>query len=294
MARVLHSLPAVHRPDRVAAQGRRTRLEDAPVRSRGGVHRRDRARSGTACDRCRVAGTGDAADNRRTARPAVVAAQGGLNPLGHPLAEYRERFRVATADLSPPVVVGCSGGADSLALVALAVDVGLQPVAVHVDHGLRPGSDEEPALVGALVGALGAAFDARRVAIEPGPNLEARARTARYAALEAARVDHGATVVLVAHTTDDQAETVLLNVLRGVGAQRARGHGGPARWCGATVARLPAGRDRGDLRRAGSRRGARPDERRRRVPARRDPPPCAPGARRRRGPRSRAGPRAPG
>ena len=138
-------------------------------------------------------------------------------PKGHPLAEYRERFRVAVADLAPPVVVGCSGGADSLALVALAVDVGLRPVAVHVDHGLRPGSEDESALVGALVGAVDAVFDARRVAIEPGPNLEARARTERYAALEEARVEHGATVVLVAHTADDQAETVLLNMLRGSG-----------------------------------------------------------------------------
>ena len=148
-----------------------------------------------------------------------MAAQSRVKRLvdspDHPLAGYRERFRAATVDLAPPVVVGCSGGADSLALVALAVDAGLQPVAVHVDHGLRPGSEEEPKRVGARVGALGAVFDARRVAIELGPNLEARARTARYATLEVARVEHGATVVLVAHTTDDQAETVLLNMLRG-------------------------------------------------------------------------------
>jgi tRNA(Ile)-lysidine synthase len=136
-------------------------------------------------------------------------------PDTDPLAAYRDRFRAATADLRAPVVVGCSGGADSLALVALAADAGLAPVAVHVDHGLRPESGGEPARVRAMVTALGAAFDGRRVAVEPGANLEARARAARYDALEAARVEHHATVVLVAHTADDQAETVLLNVLRG-------------------------------------------------------------------------------
>jgi tRNA(Ile)-lysidine synthase len=147
-----------------------------------------------------------------------VAASGRLSRPGRAtdsLAAYRERFLAATAGIESPVVVGCSGGADSLALVALAVDAGLAPVAVHVDHGLRPGSDDEPARVSAVVGALGAGFDARRVCVEPGANLEARARAARYAALEGARAEHGASTVLVAHTADDQAETVLLNVLRG-------------------------------------------------------------------------------
>ena len=121
-------------------------------------------------------------------------------------------------DVTAPVVVGCSGGADSLALVALAVDGGLAPVAVHVDHGLRPDSDREAGIVADAAARLGAGFDARRVTVAPGPSLEARARAARYDALEAARVAHGATAVLVAHTADDQAETVLLNLLRGSGS----------------------------------------------------------------------------
>ena len=121
-------------------------------------------------------------------------------------------------DVTAPVVVGCSGGADSLALLALAVDGGLAPIAVHVDHGLRPDSDREAGIVADAAARLGAGFDARRVTIAGEANLEARARTARYDALEAARVAHGATAVLVAHTADDQAETVLLNVLRGAAA----------------------------------------------------------------------------
>ena len=121
-------------------------------------------------------------------------------------------------DVTAPVVVACSGGADSLALLALAVDAALAPIAVHVDHGLRPGSEREADVVAGAAARLGASFDARRVHIEPGTNLEARARAARYEALEAARVAHGATAVLVAHTADDQAETVLLNLLRGSGS----------------------------------------------------------------------------
>jgi tRNA(Ile)-lysidine synthase len=121
-------------------------------------------------------------------------------------------------DVTAPVVVGCSGGADSLALLALAADGGLAPIAVHVDHGLRPGSEREAEIVADAAARLGAAFDARRVTVAEGPNLEARAREARYDALEAVRGAHGATAVLVAHTADDQAETVLLNLLRGSGS----------------------------------------------------------------------------
>lgn len=121
-------------------------------------------------------------------------------------------------DVAAPVVVGCSGGADSLALLALAVDAGLAPIAVHVDHALRPGSDREADVVADAAARLGATFDSRRVHVEAGANVEARARAARYDALEAARVQHAATAVLVAHTADDQAETVLLNLLRGSGS----------------------------------------------------------------------------
>lgn len=117
--------------------------------------------------------------------------------------------------LTPPVVVACSGGPDSVALLVLAADAGLEPVAVHVDHGLRPGSEHEFAMVRAAAEALGVRARSERVVVGEGPNLEARARDARYAALQLARDEIGASAILVAHTADDQAETVLLNVMRG-------------------------------------------------------------------------------
>lgn len=139
------------------------------------------------------------------------------------LAPWRATFAAATHDLAAPVLVACSGGPDSVALLALAVDAQLEPVAVHVDHGLRTGSADDAAHVREVVTALGARFRATSVTVAPGPNLEARARDARYAALDAARVAIGAHVVLVGHTADDQAETVLLNVLRGAAASGLAG-----------------------------------------------------------------------
>jgi tRNA(Ile)-lysidine synthase len=159
-------------------------------------------------------------------------------------------------DVTAPVVVGCSGGADSLALLALAVDYALAPIAVHVDHGLRPGSEREAGVVADIATRLGTAFDARRVTVAGGANFEARARTARYDALEAARVAHGATAVLVAHTADDQAETVLLNFLRGSGSAGLAGM--PARR-GSVVRPLLAAR-RADVRAECARRGLVPLE----------------------------------
>lgn len=119
------------------------------------------------------------------------------------------------AGLRAPVVVACSGGADSLALLALSVAADLDPVAVHVDHGLRPGSGAEGRFVEEAAVRLGGGFCSRQVAVALGPNLEARARDARHRALEGVRRELGASWVLTGHTADDQAETVLLNVLRG-------------------------------------------------------------------------------
>lgn len=115
-------------------------------------------------------------------------------------------------------VVGCSGGADSLALLALVRAAGLDAHAVYVDHGLRPATEHEFQVVGDAADRFGA--PAERVAIEvgDGSNLEARARQARYAALEERRRAVSASLVLVGHTADDQAETVLLNLLRGAGS----------------------------------------------------------------------------
>ena len=149
----------------------------------------------------------------------IGATAGAVDPL----APWRPRFAEAVREVAPPVAVGCSGGADSVALLALAADAGLEPVALHVDHGLRPGSTRDAAHVRAIASRLGAGFHALQVSVAPGPNLEARARDARYAALDAARIELDARVVLVGHTADDQAETVLLNVLRGAAASGLAG-----------------------------------------------------------------------
>lgn len=117
-----------------------------------------------------------------------------------------------------PVVVGCSGGADSLALLAFVRAAGFDAHAVYVDHGLRPGTEHEFEVVGDTAGRFGAQAERVPVDVGDGSNLEARAREARYAALEERRSDAGASFVVVGHTADDQAETVLLNLLRGAGS----------------------------------------------------------------------------
>ncbi|MGH9046056.1 MAG: tRNA lysidine(34) synthetase TilS, partial [Acidimicrobiales bacterium] len=108
-----------------------------------------------------------------------------------------------------PLACAVSGGPDSLALVTLAVAAGCAVTAIHVDHGLRPGSSEESAVVAAAAERLGARFVAERIHIDAGPNLEARARAARQGVLPEGTA--------TGHTMDDQAETVLCNLLRGAG-----------------------------------------------------------------------------
>ncbi|MGA0877683.1 MAG: tRNA lysidine(34) synthetase TilS [Ilumatobacteraceae bacterium] len=121
------------------------------------------------------------------------------------------------------MVCAVSGGADSLALMALAVAASLNVTAVHVDHRIRPDSNSESTRVEHAARALGAAFQAVTADVGPGPNLEARARSARYAALPPD--------VLTGHTADDVAETVILNLLRGAGLDGLSGMravGGPS------------------------------------------------------------------
>ncbi len=109
-----------------------------------------------------------------------------------------------------PMDVACSGGADSTALAVLAVAAGRRVTLHHVDHQLRSGSAAEADHVVALAERLGAAAVCHQVELGDGDGLEDRARRARRSVLPVGAA--------TGHTMDDQAETVLLNLLRGSGA----------------------------------------------------------------------------
>jgi tRNA(Ile)-lysidine synthase len=118
------------------------------------------------------------------------------------------------------VVVACSGGPDSTAmldaLARLAPPRGLTLHVAHVDHGLRDGSDAEAAPVAAASAQRRLPFTALTVAVAPlGSSLQARARDARLGALRQLAVAIGASSIALAHTADDQAETVLMRALAG-------------------------------------------------------------------------------
>jgi tRNA(Ile)-lysidine synthase len=150
---------------------------------------------------------------------------------GVAVAEVRSAVRACLADLTAGdlVLVACSGGADSLALAAAAAFVaprlGLRAGGVTVDHGLQPGSAERAGEVTALLSGLGLdPVQSRAVTVPPsaaGP--EAAARQARYAALDEAAQEHAAVAILLGHTLDDQAETVLLGLARGSGGRSLAG-----------------------------------------------------------------------
>ena len=143
----------------------------------------------------------------------------------HPaVAEVRRAVRAALP-AEGTVLVACSGGADSLALAAATAFECRERTAalITVDHGLQPGSADQAASVAALGYELG--FDpVEIVAVTVGPDggPEAAARAARYTALDAAAEALGATVLL-GHTLDDQAETVLLGLGRGSGPRSIAG-----------------------------------------------------------------------
>jgi len=150
----------------------------------------------------------------------------------HPsLAAVRHAVRRGLADLEPGarLLVACSGGADSLALASATVfegrEQGWYVVGVTVDHGLQEDSAERAERVVAQLAGLGVdeTVSARAKVDAPGLGPEAAARAARYALLEEVRERFEAEVVLLGHTRDDQAETVLMGLARGSGGRAIAG-----------------------------------------------------------------------
>jgi len=165
------------------------------------------------------------ADARRAVRTALAAAA-ALPPVDP--HDDHSPSRPAPLSAGALVLVGLSGGADSLALAAAtafeAPRAGFRAGAVVVDHGLQDGSDAVAARAAAQAAALG--LDpvlVERVSVDTVGGPEGAARAARHAAFDRALAQTGAERILLAHTLDDQAETVLLGLARGSGPSSLHG-----------------------------------------------------------------------
>ncbi len=132
-----------------------------------------------------------------------------------------ERFTAALDALRPGderLGLAVSGGADSLALLLLAAAACRSRVmAATVDHGLRPEAAAEAQFVARICAALPVPHRILRVTVPSGGSLQARARNARYEALSAWAKEEGLQALLTAHHADDQAETLLMRLVRGSG-----------------------------------------------------------------------------
>ncbi|MFG6493639.1 tRNA lysidine(34) synthetase TilS [Microbacterium sp. P03] len=175
-------------------------------------------------------------DPRPSLDPAVaavrLAVRQALAPFAAPAmpetAPARDTAPASDAPGTGPIVlVALSGGADSLALAsAVAFEApkrGLRVTTITVDHGLQAGSAEVAARAAAQAAAMGADTLVATVDVGEGPGPEASARAARYAAITDAAADVGAVAILLGHTLDDQAETILLGLARGSGSASLQG-----------------------------------------------------------------------
>lgn len=122
-----------------------------------------------------------------------------------------------------PVLVGVSGGADSMALAAAAHRAGIRILIGTVDHGVRAESAGEAEQVAGWARGAGVPVHVRQLALTAGPGLEARARAARTEALRSLADELGARWIATAHTATDQAETVLMRLTRGSALAGAAG-----------------------------------------------------------------------
>lgn len=143
--------------------------------------------------------------------------------------EFAQHGDHAVAADAPLVLVACSGGRDSMALAAVShivcTSMGVRCGAVIVDHGLQAGSERVAGEAADRCRALGLGpVIVRNATVQArGEGLEAAARQARYNELCAAARESGAIAVLLAHTMDDQAETVLIGLLRSRGVDALAG-----------------------------------------------------------------------
>ena len=157
--------------------------------------------------------------------------------------EFAQHGDHAVAADAPLVLVACSGGRDSMALAAVShivcTSMGVRCGAVIVDHGLQEGSEQVASEAADRCHALGLGLVIMRNATVQarGEGLEAAARQARYDELCAAAHESGAIAVLLAHTMDDQAETVLIGLLRSRGVDALAGMPQVFTRSGATFAR---------------------------------------------------------
>ena len=157
-------------------------------------------------------------------RPEVAAVRLAVRAALTDLAGPADRADRADG----PVLVACSGGPDSVALAAAlafeAPRAGRAAGGVTVDHGLQPGSAERAAALADVLHGLGLdPVEVVRVEVGTAGGPEAAAREARYRALDETADRLGAAAVLLGHTLDDQAETVLLGLARGSGARSLAG-----------------------------------------------------------------------
>ena len=175
----------------------------------------------------------------KTPRKHAVRVRDRNSHRKQPLSKFartllREWRRLGLPLSDAVAVAGVSGGADSVALL-LALDelikankLNIRIVVVHLDHRLRKESGADARWVKDLATRLGHEASIKRVPVKSlarrsGDNLEQAARLARYKWFAEAAQKRGANIVLTAHTMDDQAETVLLNLLRGSGSEGMSG-----------------------------------------------------------------------
>ena len=179
----------------------------------------------------------------RKAVGAVRATLSAVELCDVQAPEFAQHGDHAVAADAPLVLVACSGGRDSMALAAVShivcTSMGVRCGAVIVDHGLQAGSEQVASEAADRCHALGLGpVIMRNATVQArGEGLEAAARQARYNELCAAAHESGAIAVLLAHTMDDQAETVLIGLLRSRGVDALAGMPQVFTRSGATFAR---------------------------------------------------------